>query len=385
MTRIYLVATEPSGDALAADVIDAIYCRYSNVEFVGVGGAMMAERGVQSLYDISDLSILGLIEGIKAYSLVKERVEQTAQDIIEKSPDAVVLIDSWGFMWRVAQRMKELGSDAARIKLIGPQVWATRPGRAKTLAAHVDHLLCIHSFEQPFYEPYGLPTTVIGNPAVSRVSKGDRAAFRQRYGLGDNEKLLLLLPGSRASEIKRVLPTLEKAAERVCQQDETVKVVCVAAPSVKDQVITKAANWSFPHFICSEGKDKTDAFAAADAALACSGTVTTEVALQGTPLVVGYKLGWITWAIARGFLMKSKYISLLNVAADAEVMPEYVQTRFTASNLASDVLDLLNNEGRRNSQIALQEDALDTMGRGLAPAAEIAADTILKLASEKDA
>ena len=167
--KLYIVATEPSGDALGAELVDALRSRQSDISILGVGGTQLERRGIASLYDINDLAILGLIEGLKAYKLVKERVEETAQDIIKHNPDGVVLIDSWGFMWRIGQRLAELGYKGKRIKLVGPQVWATRPSRAKTLAANVDHLLCIHAFEQPFYEPYGLSTTVIGKSCLVQI------------------------------------------------------------------------------------------------------------------------------------------------------------------------------------------------------------------------
>lgn len=379
--KLYFVAAEPSGDALGADVIDAIRQLRQDVEFVGVGGAGMARRGVTSLFDISDLSILGLFEGLKAYKLVKQRVDETAKDILKHQPDAVVLIDSWGFMWRLGRRMAELGATAPRIKLVGPQVWATRPGRAKTLSENVDHLLCIHAFEEPFYAPFGLPTTVIGNPALSRAKSGDAKAFRITRDVPDDVILIGLLPGSRRSEIQRVLPVLEKAAERLCEGQPDRRILCVAADAVRAAVEERAQDWRFPYIMVNEDAEKHDAFAAMDVALACSGTVTTELAMQGAPLVIGYKVGWATWAIARAFLMKSKFISLINVAANRQVAPEFVQTRFTGRAVSAAAERLLSDPGVRRAQIHAQFDALDKMGRNMPPAAKIAAGEILKIAS----
>jgi lipid-A-disaccharide synthase len=293
--------------------------------------------------------------------------------ILKAKPDVVVLIDSWGFTLRVAQGVRAAAPEIKLVKYIGPQVWATRPGRAKTLAAAVDHLICIHDFEVPFYAPYGLACTVCGHPALGRYKPGDGAALRARQGFKAKEKIILVLPGSRSAEIRRIGPTLWRAAE-LLDRDRDVRIITVAANSVRQQVTAQV-----PAAVRILGEDeKEDAFAAATVALAASGTVTTEVALQGTPVVVGYKLGWITWALARAFLFKSKYATLMNVAADAEVAPEFIQTRCTAENIAGAAAPLLDSEDLREEQVRRQDEALEKMGRGGTPAADIAADTVLK-------
>lgn len=379
--RIYLVAAEPSGDVLSAEVIRKIRASQKEVEFVGVGGAHMEAEGLETLFDTSELAVFGLLEGIKAFKTVKARVEDTAKDIVQKNPDALVLVDSWGFMWRVAQRAKELGYKGPRIKLVGPQVWATRAGRAKTLAENVDHLLCIHEFEVPFYQPFGLETTVIGNPALDRDEKGDAEKFRMAHKIEDRCKILLLLPGSRRAEIKTVAPILERATSKICDEYPDVLVVCMAAGAVKTEIEEMSKEWTFKYILVTDENEKLNAFASAKVALACSGTVTTEVALQNVPLVVGYKIGWVTWLIARLFLMKSKFITLLNVAAGKEVAPEFIQTRFTAKNLEQAVANLILDKKKRKNQISEQNKALESMGRGGIGAAEISARKILELAS----
>lgn len=379
MSGIYLVAAEASGDELAAEFIDAVRAVRPDMAFFGVGGAAMAERGVPSLLDISDLSIVGLFDGVKIFKLLRRRVEETAEDVVAKSPDAVVLVDSWGFTSRVAEQMKAIGAPGIPIKLVGPQVWATRPGRVKRLADTVDHVLCIHAFETPFYEPYGLPTTVIGNPAVSRAQLGDGAGFRARNGVAADAKLVGLLLGSRGAELRRVAPTLEAAAVKLCEGHPDRKVLCVAAPSVADAVKERSRDWRFPFILSTAPDEKSDAFNAMDMALSCSGTVTTELALQNTPMIVAYKIGWFSWALARAFLMKSKYITLLNVAAGAEIAPEFVQTRMTIDLVSDAGEKLLSSQGAAQTQINAQNAALEAMGRGRRPAAEIAAETVLQL------
>lgn len=372
--RIFLVAAESSGDALGADLARALRNRDATLDIQGVGGPLMAAQNIESQADIKGLAILGFVDGLLAYSRVKAAVSATVAAILKAKPDVVVLIDSWGFTLRVAQGVRAAAPEIKLVKYVGPQVWATRPGRAKTLAAAVDHLICIHDFEVPFYEPYGLACTVCGHPALGRYTPGDGPALRARQGFTAKEKIILVLPGSRSGEIRRIGPTLWAAAE-LLDRDRDVRIITVAANSVRDQLTRQV-----PAAVrIIDENEKEDAFAAATVALAASGTVTTEVALQGTPVVIGYKLGWITWAIIRAFLMKSKYATLMNVAADAEVAPEFIQTRCTAENIATAAAPLLDSEDAREAQIRAQDEALAKMGRGGTPAAHIAADTVLNI------
>ena len=372
--RIFLVAAEASGDALAADLARVLKARDASLDIQGVGGPLMSQQGIESQADIKGLAMLGFVDGLLAYGRVKSAVAATVAAILKAKPSVVVLIDSWGFTLRVAQAVRAAAPEIKLVKYIGPQVWATRPGRAKTLAAAVDHLICIHDFEVPFYEPYGLACTVCGHPALGRYTPGDGAALRARQGFTPKEKIILVLPGSRSAEIRRIGPTLWAAAE-LLDRDRDVRLIVVAANSVRDQVLRQV-----PAAVrIIDESEKEDAFAAATVALAASGTVTTEVALQGTPLVIGYKLGWITWAIIRAFLFKSKYATLMNVAADAEVAPEFIQTRCTPENIAAAAAPLLDSEDAREDQIRAQDEALAKMGRGGTPASDIAADAVLKV------
>lgn len=372
--RIFLVAAESSGDALGADLARTLKERDPALELAGVGGPLMGEVGLPSQADISGLAVLGFIDGLLAYSRVKRAVAATVKAVLVFKPDAVVLIDSWGFTLRVAQAIRAAAPHIKLVKYIGPQVWATRPGRAKTLAATVDHLICIHDFEPRFYEAYGLPCTVCGHPALGRYKPGDGAALRERQSFGPKDKVLLVLPGSRPSEIRRVGPALWGAAE-LLDRDRDVRLLVVAASSVSRAVLTQ----TLPTARVVDEREKEDAFAAATVALAASGTVTTEVALQGTPVVVAYKLGWITWAVARLFLFKGKYVTLMNVAADDEIAPELLQTKCTPEEIARAAAPLLDDEDAREHQIRRQDEALALMGRGGRPASEIAAEAVLSV------
>lgn len=379
MSHVFLVAAEDSGDAIGADVIDALRLQSPGVQLSGIGGARMRDRGVSASVDMSGLAVLGLIEGLKAFDRVKRAVTECADAIVSADPDSVVLIDSWGFMWRLARELKRRGARAKRIKLIGPQVWATRPGRARVLARWVDHLLCIHPFEQPFYARWGLPTTVIGNPALHRLPKGDGAAFRKRHGLSPDGLVIGLLPGSRKSELRRVAPALAEAVKRVHVRNPARKVVCMVAPSVAQEVEALVRQLDLPVLLVRDEAEKADAYAAMTVAVACSGTVTTELAAQGAAVVTGYKLGWITWAILRAFLLKARFISLVNVALDREAMPEFVQTRLRPRLVADAAERLLADPGVRDRQLEAQRAAIRIMAGDGRSAADVAAATILQL------
>jgi lipid-A-disaccharide synthase len=209
---VMLVAAEASGDGLGAGLARALRARLGpDVRFVGVGGARMAEEGVVSPFDVSELSVLGFLEGLAAYRRVVRRADETAALAAREKPDVAVLIDSWGFTLRVAQRLRRTDPSLPIVKYVGPQVWASRPGRAKTLAGTVDHLLSIHSFDAPYFEAAGLPVTFVGNSALHRdFSDADGGRLRRRIEAASDDDVLLVLPGSRPSELKRPRPPVQR-------------------------------------------------------------------------------------------------------------------------------------------------------------------------------
>ncbi|GAB5457715.1 MAG: lipid-A-disaccharide synthase [Henriciella sp.] len=381
--RIFMVAAEPSGDVLSREVIEHLRALEPDIEIAAIGGDETAKAGLTSPIDISPLSILGLFEGLKAYGDVVKLADAAADAIIEFAPEAVVLVDSWGFMLRVAQRIRTRAPHIKLIKLVGPQVWATRAGRARTLAATVDHLICIHAMEEAYYQPHGLPITVMGNPALSRTDPGDRAGFRAQIGLGDKDELLLVLPGSRLSEVKNVAPALVGAARLIKQARPNTTILFAPSPSIKTAFLEAFKDISDWALVLDPDANSYDAMAAADLALACSGTVTSELAVQGTPFLVAYKVGWITWFIAKNFLYRPTHITLLNIAADdTEIAPEFLQAGLKPEALADKALALLNDPSALAAQRDEQNKALTRMGEGLGNAPDIAARTILEVISD---
>ena len=362
--KVMLVAAEPSGDALGAGLARALRVRLGEgVTFVGVGGPLMAAQGVESPFDIADLAVLGYLEGIAAYPRVVRRADETAALAARERPDVAVLIDSWGFTLRVAQRLRRLDPKLPLVKYVGPQVWASRPGRAKTLAATIDRLLTIHAFDAPLFEAAGLPTTAVGNPTLAKsFAAADGARLRAKIGAPARDPLLLVLPGSRPGEIDRLMPPFENAAASLKADRPNLHVAVVATSAVAETVRLRVASWPFAASVI-EGADRDDAMVAADAALACSGTVTTELALAGAPMVVGYRLAPLTHWIARRIIL-TPWITLFNIAAQRFVAPEFVQDACTGEALAKALAPLLDDPAAAARQAADQTAALALMGAG---------------------
>lgn len=378
--RIYIAAAEASGDMLGAELIDALRRLDPKTEIAGMGGAEMARRGVVSTFDISQLSVFGMLDGLRIVKLVHERADEAAEAAVQFGADAAVLIDSWGFMLRLAWKLEARAPDMTRIKYVAPQVFAARRGRAKVLARHVDHLLAIHPFDAEYFEPHGLKTTFVGNPALARNLSGDGAGLRQRHGIAPDEEVLLMLFGSRRGELGRLFAPFAAAAGRLRQARPQTRLVTALAPSIAAQAREMiAAEPAFADLVVVEACERLDAFHAADAALACSGTVTLELARLGVPTIAAYRLGWITWAVAHFVLMKAKYISLVNIAADEMLIPEYVQMDCTGDRLAGAAYALLEDaRGREALSERLREVTQGMAGEGADPAAA-AARKVLEL------
>lgn len=374
--KIMLVAAEASGDALGAGLARALRARQPDVDFVGVGGPRMAEQGIVSPFDIAELSILGWLEGLRAYGRVKTRVADTVALAVRERPDAVVLIDSWGFTIRVAKAIRAVLPHVKLIKYVGPQVWASRPGRAKTLAGAVDHLLALYAFDAPWFAREGLATTVVGSQALHiDMGDADPTRFRAHRNLTMDQPLLLILPGSRPSEIRLMTPIYEQAAIRLKAERPDLEVAVVAAGTVAEDVAARVGAWPFRAHLVDEA-DKYAAMKAATVALATSGTVSTELALAGVPMVIGYRFAPVSYAIMKPFF-KGKYATLFNHAVDEEIAKELIQTEATPERFVAEVGWLLDDRVARADQAARQTAALDQMGREGRDPSELAAEAVL--------
>jgi lipid-A-disaccharide synthase len=378
-----LVAAEPSGDSLGAGLAGALRARLGDqVELFGVGGPLMAREGIISPFDIEPLAVLGVFDALRAYPMVKRRAKEVGEMAARLRPDVAVLIDSWGFTLRAAHAIRRLSGDVTLVKYVGPQVWATRPGRARTLARAVDRLLTIHAFDGPWFERAGLPTTFVGNPVLSvdRPCATALAHFREEVGAGHDDPILLVAPGSRRGEVERLIGPFGGAAGLLERKSPGLKVVVLAADAVAEQVEAGARSWAVPCRVVQGENSRRCAMAAATLALACSGTVTTELAAMGAPIVVGYRLDPLAYPIAKA-LIRTPYITLLNVAAGRMVAAELIQGACTGPRLAAALSPLLHDEAVRNAQIEAQFAALEIMRGGVSEPAVAAASAVIAAAS----
>ncbi|MFP4003542.1 MAG: lipid-A-disaccharide synthase [Alphaproteobacteria bacterium] len=375
--HIMIVAGEPSGDALGAQLMTALRKLTGGaVEITGVGGELMREEGLTSLFDISDTSVMGLREVVPKIPVILRRVRETADAAVRTRPDALVLIDSPDFTHRIARRLSRLAPEIKVIKYVAPQVWGSRPWRAAKLAEMVDHLLALLPFEPAFFEAYGLDTHFVGHPVTERVEKiGGGAAFRARHDIPPEAGLLCVLPGSRANEVRFLVPEFRETIRLVSKSVPDLVTVTPVVPHVRESLETAFAGW--PVRAVAVGQDeKFQCFDAADAALAASGTVTTEVALARVPLVCAYRVGWLTSAIARHFIT-TKFVTLINLIRHEGVVPEFVQEACLAPEMAEELCLLLTDRKAAARQVAEQDAALAELGLGEEPPSLRAARAVL--------
>lgn len=341
----------------------------------GCGGPLMAAEGFESLFPIDGLSVMGFTDVIRALPEGFKRARQLADLAQAKMVDAVVFIDGWAFSRITAKRMKESGLDASLFKLAAPQLWASRPQRIGFVKTHFDGVLCLLPFEPAIFEKAGVKAEFIGNPNFQSAwrARGDGAAFRARYGIGD-APLLAVLPGSRRSEIRHLAKPYRGALKLLVERIPALRVVTVLPPQVETLARPIIERWpGEPVF--ADPREKGDAFAAADAALAKSGTVTTELAVNMTPMAVAYKVDPLTAHWARR-VKTTKFVTILNVAAGREVVPELLQERCRADILAADLFALLTDESAQLEQLEAFPGLLSYLGVDGRPAARLAAEKI---------
>ena len=340
MALIYLIAGEQSGDVLGCRLMRAIVRTRPEMRFAGIGGTEMAAQGLNSLFPISDLALMGLLEILPKIRQLKARLNQTVADITARRPDIVVTIDSPGFTLRVLRAIQPLG--IPRAHYVAPQVWAWREGRAKHFPGLWESLLCLLPFEPAFFARHGLLGSFVGHPVLeSGADQGDAARFRARHGLSAAARLLIVMPGSRRTEISRLLPILRATLERL--NEPVIPIVPLAGP-VAEAVAAATASWQPRPILVAGTEEKYDAFAAAEAALTKSGTSTLELAMAGVPMVVTYRANPVTIWIARR-LATVKYASLLNILSDREIVPELLQNDATPDKLAAALRIVLTKDG----------------------------------------
>ncbi|SRR5579885_2945468 len=379
-----LVCGEPSGDQLGAQLMSALRTLGgSRIHIVGVGGTAMAAQGLQSLFPLDATAVMGLREVVPRIPAILARVRQAADYALNVRPDAVVLIDSPDFTHRIARRIKRLAPSIRTVNYVAPQVWATRAYRARKMAGYFDLVLALLPFEAPFFEKHGLHSVFVGHPVIERAAlmKGGDA-LRTRLGIAADAPLLAVLPGSRASEIRFILPEFRAAVAQIALRIPGLVTLMPVVPHMAARVRAQTAGWPTPLHIVESEPDKFAAFDAADAALAASGTVTTELALARTPMVVGYKLGWLTYALIRPFV-RVPYVTLVNLLLGREAVPELIQGRCAPKPLADAVIALLTDSNIRERQTADLAEAVHRLGQGAEAPSRRAARALLDFAGRR--
>lgn len=378
MTLLYIVAGEASGDVLGARLVAALRAREPGLSFAGIGGAQMAEQGVGSLFPMRELALMGLLEVLPNIRNLARRLNQTVEDIAARRPAAIVTIDSPGFTMRLAERVRPLGIPI--IHYVAPQIWAWRPGRVKKVRERVDRILCLLPFEPVIFDTAGIPATFVGHPVLeSGADAGDAARFRATHGIGPAERPLLVMPGSRRMEAKRLLPLFGAALGLLAARRPELRPIVPVSPVVAELVRAGVAGWPGRPILVEALAEKHDAFAAVaeggGAGLIKSGTSSLEMAVAGIPHVVAYRVNPITAAIVKR-LIQVRFASLVNLLAEREVAPEYLQEKATPEALAG-ALDRLLDGPAAEDQRAAFRGVLDQLHPpGLAPS-EAAAEAVL--------
>lgn len=373
---VMLVAGEPSGDALGARLMAALKLRtLGRIRFIGVGGELMAEQGLRSLFPMRELSVMGLVEVLPRAPRLLARLGETERTARTLNPDAIITIDSPGFSFRLARRLHDL--PVPLIHYVAPTVWAWRPQRARLVARLYDHLMVLFPFEPTWFERERLATSFVGHPLIeSGADRGDGIAFRRRRGIAPEARVVAVLPGSRVGEVQRHLPAFGAALSLLRERLPDVQALTVTVPAVAALVKAAAQSWPVPATVIDDAAEKYHAFAAADAGLAASGTVTLELALARCPTVLAYRVNPLTAWIARR-LITVRFVGMVNILLDRPVMPELLQADCRPDRLAATLERLLVDPAARSTQIDASAEVAAALGAGGEPPSLRAADSVL--------
>ena len=352
--HIFIVAGEHSGDALGAKLMAALNERSeAPLVYSGVGGEEMAEMGLQSLFPLSDVAVMGPLAILKHMPRLVRRVYQSVDAAVAATPDLVIIIDSPEFTHPIAKRIRRKCPDIPVINYVSPSVWAWRPGRARKMTAYVDHVLALLPFEPEAHARLGgPPCSYVGHPLVERdtwIRSLDPQALATRLGLNPARPVLVVLPGSRPTEVRRLMAPFRETVARLHAAGLEPQVIIPAASTLRQQIEATAADWPLPVHVIEGPEDKFRAFRLADAALAASGTVTLELGLAGTPMIVGYKVDAV--AASLRFLLNVPSIVLANLVLQANAFPEFVQDDCNPDKLSAALAPLLGDTADRACQL----------------------------------
>jgi lipid-A-disaccharide synthase len=365
--RVFILAGEPSGDKLGGALMAGLKELRPDVVFEGIGGVQMQAEGLTSRFDMSELSVMGLAEILPKYRHLKRRIAQTAEAVVAMQPDVLITIDSPDFSLRVAKLVKA-NSSIRTVHYVAPTVWAWRPGRAAKMAQHIDQVLALLPFEPPYMQAAGMRCDFVGHPVVAEpvADTAEAEAFRAENGLGQ-APVLLVLPGSRRSEVARLGDRFSQAVKQAKAQHPDLKIVVPAAAPVADAVLALTQHW--PDTIVLDPREgdyegamtqKRAAFRAADVALAASGTVSLELAAADTPMIIAYDMSPLSRLII-GRMLLVDTVTLVNLVSDTRVVPEFIGKACTPEAIARGVSAVLAAPDAQHSAMAL---TMERLGKG---------------------
>ncbi len=382
--RIFLIAGEPSGDKLGGALMAGLRELAGEVQFSGIGGPMMATQGLHSRFDMAELSVMGIAEVLPKYRALMARINETARAVLAQQPDVLITIDSPDFCLRVARWVKA-ASAIRTVHYVAPSVWAWRAGRAAKMAKCIDHVLALLPFEPPYMRAAGMRCDFVGHPVVAEpvATPADTAAFRTENALGD-APLILVLPGSRRNEVARLSATFGEALRPVMARHPDARVVVPAAAPVASAVLEAVKTWPGTPLVLdprampapAAEMRKRHAFAAADVALAASGTVSLELSAANTPMVIAYDLNWLSWQIMSR-MAKIDTVTLVNLITQTPVVPEFLGPTCRPGPIAAALNDLLDNPDQRAVQSLAMSRTMHALGQGATPPGLRAAQAVL--------
>jgi len=374
---IFLIAAEESGDRLGANLMKVLRQRLGDaVRFEGVGGRAMAREGLASLFPIEELSIIGLAAVVKELPKILGLIKETAIAVTEASPDILVIIDSPDFTHRVARRVRAKDPRIPIVDYVSPSVWAWRPGRARAMLTYVDHVLALLPFEPEAYRRLrGPPCSYVGHPLIEQLSSLRPNADEARRRAAP-PPVLLVLPGSRRSEIRHHMTVFGQALGRLQDQGVAFELLLPTMPHLQEAVLEALKGWPVQPQVVIGEQEKRAAFRIAHAALAKSGTVTLELALAGVPMVTAYRVGAMEAFILRRAIRVSSVI-LANLVIGREVIPEFLQEDCTPEKLSQALGEVLSDSALRRHQLAAFATLDTIMSTGNQPPSARAADIVL--------
>ncbi len=350
--KYYLIAGEPSGDALGARLMQAIRRQDQDAFFMGIGGETMQTQGLSSLFDISELAVMGLAEVIPSIPRILHRINQTVAEIERLRPDVVITIDSWSFCARIHKKLRKLNLNIPQVHYVAPQVWAWKKKRARTMHKYIDLLLTLFPYEPKYFTPYNLETVFVGHPVIENVATRKISAqdFRSKYEIPANNKIMLLLPGSRHNEVERLLPDFLQVVQKMQSNHFNFSYLLPTVRTVATRV-KKAVTESGLPITVIEGEDaRRAAFQNADVAIAASGTVALELAILNVPHIIAYKVPKLTEWAAKHFL-HIQFVNLTNILLGYEVVPELLQESCNPDNILQYIEQFLSKNSLYTRQI----------------------------------